>query len=109
MAVLFEKSQLVLHPQNGLGDGGVAADFLVGGGGKFAPEFEIFLVAESQTGEEEQGLLRGPAVPGLNVFPAAIGQPFVFVREIGVHELDGFADAAAIGQLKLPEIVLRRG
>ena len=91
-------------------DGDVAADFVVGRVSiECAPEVEILLILKSESGKEQRGLARRPAVPGLNVPGMTVGEPFIFVREIGIHERDGLANAATVRQGEQPEVVLRGG
>src|SRR5687767_6984276 len=96
-----------LDPEQGLRDRNIALHFRVRRIGlQSFPKVEVPLLAQRETREEEGRLPRGPAFPRLDVW--LVG-PLGFVGEVGIEERHRLADAAAVGELELPEVVLWGG
>ena len=98
------------QPQQGLGDGQIALHFQVSWVGfEFFPKIEIFLIAKFGEPENQAGLAHRPAIPMGHIRPITIGQPAVFIREIGINKIHRHTRCPTIGQLELPEVLIGRG
>ena len=100
---VHEAGHVSFDPEDGLGDGDVAPDLrIIWIRRKLAPKTEAGPVIESKARKYQKTLARGPIVPRLHIgFQRPPGLVFDERPEV-VHSL---ADAAAIGQFEIPQIV----
>ena len=92
----------IMYPNQRVSNWQVPNDLL--GFGKmlqFCPSLQPFFLAVLLVGKEQKGLRYGPFLPIHHIF--GIG-PARFIGNEGIHEFNGFAEFAAIGQGEFPQI-----